>query len=363
MAARRAPEARVGLRRRWWSRTGSARHSDGAERERGPRPRDARTRAPPGRRSWRRRCAPARSPESRARRRTCAGSCAWPSAPARSSARPPETEERASTAPSTARSRAAPRRESIVLLRTTRSAGAALAARAAPAAPARGDRPERGHRRRSRAAAARASAHTTRCRRSRRCGSAWATSVEVLPRAGLHQPQDARRRSAPSCSPASCRVEYWNGHDFAGAPALRARRPRGRASPGSACSRPRSTRAPSRCASAARSRRAESGAYQLSLVSAGNSRLFVDGALVVDNWTAQTPGEAFFGLGSRRERAPTSGSRPAAATTLAVEFANLDRPMLGGLKVGCLRRAAGGPARARGLARRRAATPRSWWSA
>jgi beta-glucosidase len=80
----------------------------------------------------------------------------------------------------------------------------------------------------------------------------------------------------------------------------------------------------------------ESGSYQLSLVSAGRARLFVDGVQVIDNWTAQTPGEAFFGLGSAEVRAEVSleaGRR----YELAIEFANVDRPNLGGLKVGCLR--------------------------
>jgi beta-glucosidase len=43
---------------------------------------------------------------------------------------------------------------------------------------------------------------------------------------------------------------------------------------------------------------AESGAFTFSLVSAGLSRLFIDGQEVLDNWTKQTPGEAYFGYGS-----------------------------------------------------------------
>jgi len=44
---------------------------------------------------------------------------------------------------------------------------------------------------------------------------------------------------------------------------------------------------------------AESGAHQLSLVSAGLSRLFVDGRLIVDNWDAWQPGDTYFGSGSQ----------------------------------------------------------------
>jgi beta-glucosidase len=43
---------------------------------------------------------------------------------------------------------------------------------------------------------------------------------------------------------------------------------------------------------------AESGEYQFSLVSAGLSRLYVDGELLVDNWTDWKPGNNYFGAGS-----------------------------------------------------------------
>ena len=42
----------------------------------------------------------------------------------------------------------------------------------------------------------------------------------------------------------------------------------------------------------------ESGAHRLSLVSAGLSRLFVNGAMIIDNWSSQRPGDAYFGAGS-----------------------------------------------------------------
>ncbi len=79
----------------------------------------------------------------------------------------------------------------------------------------------------------------------------------------------------------------------------------------------------------------EAGAYTFSLVSAGKSRLFVDGVLAVDNWTDPKPGEAFFGLGSAEVRAdvPLDAGRSVEVT---VEYSNEGRPMLGGLKVGCL---------------------------
>jgi beta-glucosidase len=43
---------------------------------------------------------------------------------------------------------------------------------------------------------------------------------------------------------------------------------------------------------------AETGEFQFGLVSAGLSRLYVDGALVVDNWDGWQPGESYFGAGS-----------------------------------------------------------------
>jgi beta-glucosidase len=127
-------------------------------------------------------------------------------------------------------------------------------------------------------------------------------------------------------------VEYWNGHD-------RRRPARVRDAHEASFTwfgafAPEIDRAPSARASAGA--RPRSPARTSSLVSAGQARLFVDGVQVIDNWTAQTPGEAFFGLGSSEVRAEVQleGGR---RYDLAVEFANLNRPMLGGLKVGCLR--------------------------
>jgi beta-glucosidase len=46
----------------------------------------------------------------------------------------------------------------------------------------------------------------------------------------------------------------------------------------------------------------EDGRHTFSLVSAGYSRLYVDGQLVADNWEEWQPGEAFFGTGSREAK-------------------------------------------------------------
>lgn len=42
----------------------------------------------------------------------------------------------------------------------------------------------------------------------------------------------------------------------------------------------------------------ESGPHQFGLTSAGKSRVLIDGEEVIDNWTAQTPGDAFFSFGT-----------------------------------------------------------------
>ncbi|HEX6287708.1 MAG TPA: glycoside hydrolase family 3 C-terminal domain-containing protein [Herpetosiphonaceae bacterium] len=42
----------------------------------------------------------------------------------------------------------------------------------------------------------------------------------------------------------------------------------------------------------------EDGEYHFSLVSAGLSRLFIDGSLLIDNWDTWQPGENYFGMGS-----------------------------------------------------------------
>lgn len=42
----------------------------------------------------------------------------------------------------------------------------------------------------------------------------------------------------------------------------------------------------------------ESGVYSFGLASAGLSRLLIDGQEIIDNWTHQTPGQAYLGMGS-----------------------------------------------------------------
>lgn len=86
----------------------------------------------------------------------------------------------------------------------------------------------------------------------------------------------------------------------------------------------------------------ETGVYTFSLASAGLSRLYLDGCEVIDNWTQQTPGEAFFGMGSEEATAEVplvAGQRYA----LAVEYSRQNAPLVGGLKIGCLPPVIGDP--------------------
>ena len=130
------------------------------------------------------------------------------------------------------------------------------------------------------------------------------------------------------------RVEYWNGHEPQGTPVLSRE-----SSAGSFVWFDRFAREVEPRAFSVRVQGAlaphVTGAHEFSLVSAGKSRLFVDGVLVVDNWTEQAPGDAFFNLGSAEKR----GScllEAGRSHDVAVEYANIDRPFAGGLKVGCL---------------------------
>ncbi|MEO2169824.1 MAG: glycoside hydrolase family 3 C-terminal domain-containing protein, partial [bacterium] len=79
----------------------------------------------------------------------------------------------------------------------------------------------------------------------------------------------------------------------------------------------------------------ESGTHSLGLVSAGRSRLFVDGNLVVDNWTKQESGTAFFGMGSKEVHTEIE-LEAGRSCAIVVEYSALQVGGLGGLTIGCL---------------------------
>ena len=79
---------------------------------------------------------------------------------------------------------------------------------------------------------------------------------------------------------------------------------------------------------------AETGMYTFSLVSAGLSRLALNGELLLDNWTNQIHGDAYFGNGSTEVTAPflmTAGETYA----LQVEF-SAQATQFSALRLGCL---------------------------
>ena len=78
-----------------------------------------------------------------------------------------------------------------------------------------------------------------------------------------------------------------------------------------------------------------SGRYQLGLLSAGLSRLYLHDDLLIDNWTSQTRGDAFFGNGSTEQRAQVD-LEAGRSYGLRIEFRSRPGLMLQGLRFGLL---------------------------
>jgi beta-glucosidase len=77
----------------------------------------------------------------------------------------------------------------------------------------------------------------------------------------------------------------------------------------------------------------EAGAYTFSLVSAGFSRLLIDGHQEIDNWTQQTSGIEYFGFGSAEVKAvvPLEAGRE---YLLTLEFAKSAAAMMAAVRLG-----------------------------
>ncbi len=80
---------------------------------------------------------------------------------------------------------------------------------------------------------------------------------------------------------------------------------------------------------------AESGTHTFSLISAGLSRLFVNDVPLIDNWTNQTRGDAFFGAGSSEVTASVA-LEAGQSYALRLEYSNQGAPMLAAVRLGYL---------------------------
>ncbi len=79
----------------------------------------------------------------------------------------------------------------------------------------------------------------------------------------------------------------------------------------------------------------ETGAHTFSLVSAGLSRLFIDGREVIENWTQQTSGGEYFGFGSTEVQAVVS-LEAGHEYLLTLEFARSETALLAAVRLGVL---------------------------
>jgi beta-glucosidase len=77
----------------------------------------------------------------------------------------------------------------------------------------------------------------------------------------------------------------------------------------------------------------ESGTHRFTVASAGLSRLLLDGDLLIDNWTAQTRGQSYFGQGSS-EVAAEFPMVAGDSHELVLEYQSPERAMVAGVVVG-----------------------------
>lgn len=79
----------------------------------------------------------------------------------------------------------------------------------------------------------------------------------------------------------------------------------------------------------------ETGTYTFGLSSAGLTRLFVDGQQVIDNWSQQTRGDTYFGMGSTEVEARVA-MIAGQTYDLRIEYSNRSAMMLSGFRLGAL---------------------------
>ncbi len=78
----------------------------------------------------------------------------------------------------------------------------------------------------------------------------------------------------------------------------------------------------------------ETGLYTFGLISAGRSRLFIDGREVIENWTEQTRGGDFFMSGTEAQATVTLEAGRAYLLTL--EYARSEAAHVASVRLGCL---------------------------
>ena len=79
----------------------------------------------------------------------------------------------------------------------------------------------------------------------------------------------------------------------------------------------------------------ETGVYTFGLSSAGLSRLYIDGQEVIDNWTQQSPGHAYFGMGSA-EALCLIDLVAGHDYAITIEYSKSEKVPLSGVRLGCL---------------------------
>jgi beta-glucosidase len=129
-------------------------------------------------------------------------------------------------------------------------------------------------------------------------------------------------------------VEFFNTPDLSGAPVHREIQPKSELSwfgemPAGVNPRQFSLRATGRFTPR------ETGAYTFGLISIGRSRLSIDGQQVIENWTEQTHGGDFLGMGGKEVQA-TVTLEAGSAYLLTLELAKSEEVPLGAVHLGCL---------------------------
>jgi beta-glucosidase len=79
----------------------------------------------------------------------------------------------------------------------------------------------------------------------------------------------------------------------------------------------------------------ETGTYMFSLISVGLSRLYIDDELVIDNWTEQIRGEAYYGAGTKEMIAKVDMTA-GLSHDIKAEYSKVDASFFGAFRLGCL---------------------------